>query len=174
MRWNVMPSWQRGSMGERVRRSPVGMVQRRRWDAVSWARGRFIEETKAAPQVDGYAAFLSRLRSLGPVEDTNVLTGEEMMNPQIEAMIDRVEIDTGPMKAERVEALQDYIAGREPVSVVLSSYLEANPKRSPTTTLNLPQGGGPVDQEASGPASCWDHAQAGAGVDRGGRQGPVR
>jgi integrase len=59
-----------------------------------------------------------------------------MMNPTIDAVIDEVEAYRGPDKAERVEALQDFIAGRETVSAILASYLEANPKRSPTTAAN--------------------------------------
>jgi integrase len=66
----------------------------------------------------------------------NALDGEEMTNPNLDALVDQLE-ETGAIDEPDVrDALRDHAAGREPISATFKSYLEANPKRNPTTTKN--------------------------------------
>ena len=88
------------------------------------------------PSLDlSYAAFRERLRSIGPALVANALDGEEMFNPDLEALVDQVKDEvTGEVEnLEVLQALQDHAKDRETVSDLLKDYLQHNPKRSSRT-----------------------------------------
>jgi len=139
-----VPNNLRKAMGPYVRKaldtSDLVEARRRRWDVLEMARARFAN--RLGTGVEGntrvedlsYEAFRSKLRELGPPKVVDFLTGEELDNPAIDAIID--ELADAPADSDPVQAVRDHIAGHETVTETLKSYLEGNPKRSATTIAN--------------------------------------
>ncbi|WP_046863669.1 DUF6538 domain-containing protein [Microvirga massiliensis] len=141
-----VPNQLRKEMGPYYRKaldtSDVNEARQRRWDVLEVARARFAKAAgkEAVGKADAdlsYAAFRAKLRDeVGPAIVINELTGEEMTNPALDAVIDRLEEREESDRGDMAQAVRDHIAGREQVSETLKSYLEARPKRNPTTTAN--------------------------------------
>lgn len=141
-----VPNKLRGDLGPYLRKSldTADLIEARKrlWDVVPILRAKIAKhEAKGRPEglseADlSYAAFRAKLAEAGPPVVVNALDGEEMTNPNLEALYDRLE-ETGAIdRPEVADALRDNATGREPVSETLKSYLEANPKRNATTTKN--------------------------------------
>jgi hypothetical protein len=148
-----VPNQLRKEMGPYFRKaldtSDLNEARKRRWDVLAVARARFAKAAGKGPvgmdDADlSYEAFRAKLRELGPPIVVNALDGEEMLNPDLEALVDKLtyvdkltDQETGEIEnPEIVQALRDHAEDRDPVSETLKSYLEARPKRNPTTTAN--------------------------------------
>ncbi|MGX5736054.1 DUF6538 domain-containing protein [Bosea thiooxidans] len=149
-RWHAripVPSKLRPQMGPYLRKSldtsDLREAQERRWDFLTVAKGRFAKALKKGKPAGGlseaelsYAAFRAKLREeVGPAIVVNAFDGEEMRNPDLDALVERME-ERGVESREVWRAVGDHVKGLDPVSETLKSYLEGNPKRNATTAKN--------------------------------------
>lgn len=127
-----------------LRTSNLQEARKRRWTVYEFyhkefARAAAASEPGGLTRVElSYAAFRDKLREeVGPAVVVNALTGEEMENPALDTLADKLERD-GVFAAhpEIGQALSDHVWGDERVSDTLASYLAANPKRNATTVKN--------------------------------------
>lgn len=124
--------------------SDLSEARKRRWAVYEWAHALYAaEEAKRRPGglTDGelsYEGFRAKLRGdIGPAVVVNALDGEEIENPQLEAIAERLQAEGVLVKHPEIgEALRDHIMGEERVSETLANYLEKNPKGNPTTVRN--------------------------------------
>jgi len=120
LRWEVVPEVK-------------AIIERAEADAGMSPSGR-IEAERAARM--SYSEFKAKLRDIGPAVVVNALTGEEMDNPALEALVDDVEEMAGGFEREAGAALRDHVTGVQSVEEVLADYLARNPKVSKTTVAN--------------------------------------
>lgn len=146
-RWYVrvpVPAHLRKELGPYLRKAlgtgDLTEARKRRWDVLPLLKARIEahEKKRSGPVTDAdalsYEAWRVKLREeVGPATFINELDGEEMENPALDPIKGGLE---GVYDGPAVDAVRDHLAGLEVASATLAAYLEANPKRSATTTAN--------------------------------------
>lgn len=142
-----VPNKLRGEMGPYYRKaldtSDIAVARERRWDVLTVAKAKFAKALNKGKPTGGlseaemsYAAFRAKLREeVGPALVVNAFDGEEMRNPDLDALVERLE-ESGVESPEVWRAVGDHVKERDPVSEILKDYLAANPKRNATTAKN--------------------------------------